>query len=653
MNRTKKTSVASGKVRTATGQPGGKAAFGKGLATKKAWMPYIVGILFAAVVYIALVVDMSDLLFRAQELSLFLCTDVFFHQQMAVPGGFSVWVAAYLTQFFYYPALGAAVWVLLWLVNYALSVRVFRLPNRWLLLALIAPLCMMAIGTSVGYWLFYQKTVGYFFIAPVAFLGMLLMLWAYRACPTKLRWVAIPVLLAGGFPLFGFYALAGGLLMILFALRDERNMRMKIAQAVWAALWIGLVPIGSYYVYTQQSWDYCYVPLLPFYSIDFSLDPKIGVPYILLFLAPLLMFLASGGKSASAEEEGLKKQSKIGGRKVGRWLENGYICSTIQVALLAAFFVFARSFWFDDPNFRAELYMNRAAEEQRWEDIVARAHLEPQEPTRLMVLYRNLALLRLGRGGDEMFHFPDGGASHKAAFDVRMMQVGGKMIYFHYAKLNFCYRWCLEDAVEYGLKIDYLRYMAKCALFSGEKELARKYLRILKKTLFYADWAEYWEDMLDHPEKLQELQEYKDIMALYDYSNVLDADQNLAEIYLINVFSHGWSPKPLFQEASMMCTLVMKDIPLFWPRFFGYISTHQRVPVHYQEAALLYAYLERQVDASKLPIDDEVRQRFARFIQMPQRYQGMTEEQMKPYYYAEFGDTFWYFYFLVRDVRTN
>lgn len=103
----------------------------------------------------------------------------------------------------------------------------------------------------------------------------------------------------------------------------------------------------------------------------------------------------------------------------------------------------------------------------------------------------------------------------------------------------------------------------------------------------------------------------------------------------------------------MMCTLIMKDIPLFWPRFFSYAATHQRIPRYYQEAALLYAFLERQYDPEKLPIDDDVKQRFQRFQAATSRSNRYTEEQLATMLRPEFGDTFWYFYFLVRNVQTN
>ena len=76
---------------------------------KRLW-PYVVVLL--AVVLLA--VFEADLLYTAQEQSLFLHTQLFFEQQMVRAGGLLTWAGCYLTQFCYYPMLGAGLLGLLW-----------------------------------------------------------------------------------------------------------------------------------------------------------------------------------------------------------------------------------------------------------------------------------------------------------------------------------------------------------------------------------------------------------------------------------------------------------------------------------------------------------------------------------------------------------
>ena len=91
----------------------------------KRWWPYV-GVLLAAVL---LALFEADMLWTAQEQNLFLHTPLFFEQQMVKAGGLLTWMGCYLTQFFYYPMLGAGVLCLLWAFLMWLLQRVFRLDS--------------------------------------------------------------------------------------------------------------------------------------------------------------------------------------------------------------------------------------------------------------------------------------------------------------------------------------------------------------------------------------------------------------------------------------------------------------------------------------------------------------------------------------------
>ena len=106
--------------------------------------------------------------------------------------------------------------------------------------------------------------------------------------------------------------------------------------------------------------------------------------------------------------------------------------------------------WYKDNNFRRELIMTHAVEDLDWDKVLQTYQTlgENEEPTRMMWMLKNLALFRQGTAGDNMYHYKNGSAAPDAPFQVRLSQTGAKLIYYHYGKLNFCYRWCLEDGVE-------------------------------------------------------------------------------------------------------------------------------------------------------------------------------------------------------------
>ncbi len=598
--------------------------------------PLYAGLVFAAVVWVLLNVFEHEYLFRVQELSLWLPTKVYFDERMLVPGGLMSYIANFFMQFFYYPMLGSLIYVGLLLVAQWLTMRVFRIPAPHALLALIPSALILCCSMEAGYWIFQIKTQGYFYSMLVGFLFTLSAMRLHQVVKGGWRYLVIIGVAVVGYPCFGFYALLALMGIALWELCRGREGRG--VAALLSVVAIVVTPILYYSVYEQTRFADMFTVGMP--AFEFSKrDLFTWIPYILLYLYPLVMPFIPLNRG---EEQVAKKPFLIEGF--------GVVAFVVALGLL---------FWYRDPNFRAEIKMNHYMERLEWRKALDVAKAQKQTPTRLIVLNKNLSLLKLGKAGDEMFHYLDGGEAPNSPLQIRLMQVGGKMLYYHYGRMNFCYRWCLEDAVEYGWKVDYLKYMVRTSLISGEPELAMKYIRTLKKTLFYRGWAEKYEKIANNPELIVKDREMASILPLYQYRDQLDGDNSLVEIYLLNYFAHTHyeGGTPMFDEAGLMCALILKDIPTFWNNFFHYANSHKesRMPTHYQEAALLYGNLEKTVDVSRMPFDKKVDARFKDFMRFAQKHAVENVERdpkAKKLFYERFGDTFWYFYFFIRDVKS-
>ena len=134
----------------------------------------------------------------------------------------------------------------------------------------------------------------------------------------------------------------------------------------------------------------------------------------------------------------------------------------------------------------------------------------------------------------------------------------------------------------------------------------------------------------------------------------LASDLNVIEMYLLKHFAYDDSDDPVYQEQTLIAALQMKDIDLFWRRFMKYATLHpkEEMPIHYQEAAYLYGHLENKVDISHMPFSQGVIDSYNRFMEFTQQCAGLTEEQMATAFYPQFGQTFYYYYFLVRGLQT-
>lgn len=128
-------------------------------------LPLLLVVVFVALAWYRLVVLNSDVLYLAQDLSLWMPGALFWHECLELPGGWLCWVGRFLTQFFYYPALGASLLIALWLLIYALLYRGLKLPRVFCWVALLPSLLLLFSVTSLGYAI-YMQNVGDWWFAP-------------------------------------------------------------------------------------------------------------------------------------------------------------------------------------------------------------------------------------------------------------------------------------------------------------------------------------------------------------------------------------------------------------------------------------------------------------------------------------------------------
>ncbi|MBR2607211.1 MAG: hypothetical protein IKC70_04700 [Bacteroidaceae bacterium] len=602
---------------------------------------------FFVILWLLLAFFESVQMYRIQDQSLFLNTGLFFKEMMVAPAGLLSYIGCFLIQFFYYPALGAAIYVALLYAIYFLVRKVFDIPSRWSLLALVPVALLVATNMFMGYWILYIKLQGYFYVAIVGVIFMLLAMWAYKKLPLWAKCLFVALWTLAAYPLFGVYALVGTLLMGLHTLCGKENLAVRLSLfALSLALVVATPALYFGNVYLSNSLPLSYYAGIPAYQWTLEGDYglfykllilwKMWLPFILLFVVLLLYTVF-----ADRVVENYKITKKY---------------SIYQVLLLAGVLLVTWGFWYNDENFKVELEQNHAIWNEDWERVTQLAK-KSETPTRLIVMNKNMALLHLGRAGEEMFHYPDGSAEPVSTIKVRLTQNGGKMAYYQYGFFNFCYRWCVEDAVEYGWKVEFLKHAIRSMIASEQYKTARHYIEILKRTTFHASWAENYEKIIENPKIMGEYPDITFPRQLFSYKNTLGLDESHVEAYLLSHLTtiRYVNPSPVCAEASLMHALIRKDKHLYWNAMYNYLYTHMhqmRIPTHYQEALLLYANIDHRADISKIKFDKSVQQRFQEFTKMIQKYKGKSKE-LESYFKEQFGDTYWYYYFFVRDIKSN
>lgn len=151
-------------------------------------------------------------------MSLFLFDGYYFDSMTAAPSGLMSYIGCFLIQFFHYPLLGAAIYVALLYAVYALVRKVFDIPAKYSLLALLPSVALLASDTQLGYWLFMLKLPGYYYVALVATVVSLLAMWLYKKLSPVWRMPLMLVWAVAGYPVMGVYALCATLIMALMGL---------------------------------------------------------------------------------------------------------------------------------------------------------------------------------------------------------------------------------------------------------------------------------------------------------------------------------------------------------------------------------------------------------------------------------------------------
>ncbi len=602
--------------------------------------PAVLCLIALVAAFVLIVVREGDYLQRVQELNLFLYTPLYFQQQITAAGGLLVWLGTYFTQYFYHPWLGAlllCVWccLLAWL-----SWRAFRPGTRWapVLVALVA--LVLLTDFDLGYWIYFLKLRGHFFITVIGTSLAVALTWAYRSLPSRWQlrplFIVIATLLC--YPLAGFYALLAAALMVIISWRltDMRLTDRAIATAA-AVVAVAFVPLMYYrYVFSQTAKELIWWQALPNFAVGSETYNDYYWPYGLLFALLALLALTYGrGSGLPTAKKPLR------------------LCLAAHVVAVAAIVVGLWHFWYKDKNFYIELQMNAAIEEQDWQRVLELS-LQTDDASRQIVIMRYLAFFKLGQAGNQMYSLRDGDRPAASPLHVPLVESAGKPLYFYYGLPNYCHRWCVEDGVEQGFRTEHIKYMLRCAVVNGEWQAAQRYIDLLSKTRYHGDWARHYEPLLGDSAALARDPEMGPILHLTKYENTLASDKSVLETFLVELLSNRQTNDPVCADLVLMHALQSKDIPTFWRAFFQYanLNTNVHMPRHYQEAAILYGNLERNVDISRMPFDKGIVDSFTQFMQEAQSIQNMTEAQMADMFYPRFGNTFFYNYFLRRGVRT-
>lgn len=313
---------------------------------------------------------------------------------------------------------------------------------------------------------------------------------------------------------------------------------------------------------------------------------------------------------------------------------------TASLVFLVSLYVVVKTL---NPQTAQVIKIERLVFEEKWNEAI---ELQEKKPaTNLIAEYfYNVALAETDQLCDRLFHGPQNflaGALVLPWGDIHLDR--GAYFYYAIGLMNEAHRWAYEEMIVFGMRPQNIRMLAKTNILNGNYPMARKYLDILKKTVYYRKWANEKEKLLDHPELVAADPEFGPKLALIPKNNFFiqfNEPQNNLPLILEGKPDNKKAIE--YYLAGLLLTkkveIAVSNIPSMEES--GFV----RIPKHIEEAVLIY-YNSTNTwpDIGKLKFSPETMNAFERYFntyRAASRNAASTAEIMK----KDFGNTFWYYF---------
>ena len=542
----------------------------------------------------------QDVLYTAHDRSEFIFGAPFFHTLLSKPFGLMQYVGAWLTQLFYYPALGTSVLAAIWVLIFLVGAKAFRLSGNASALMLLPIACLLTSIVDLGYWIYIFTIRGYWFSQSAGYLVMLLLLWAARCTPRKWHflWYLLGACL---YPVLGWFALLFILCLVLAEKSTWRELTGIILLVFTAYIWRALL-------YLDQNPADVMMAGFPRFVTPVESSERLSIPFWVLAIVSVLIPLC------------------------GKYLNK----ALVPVLCAVSGILFTYSLMFSDKNYIDEMRMVRHAEADNWQEVLHVAE-ESKQPTHTMVMLKNIALTNEGGLLDRSFKLCNHGVDvhNPDSLHIGLLNIASPLVYYNYGKSNYAIRLSYENAVATGFSPFYMKMISRCARATGEKKLEERYTTLLHHNLFYGNWQP-----APVTNTINELQK--------SFADEINGVENNCERYIIDSFSHASDTvSKAVSEQALFYSMIRRDSGRFWAALRKYVKLHpnDKFPLHAQEAYIMFMDKSPEEKRMMLPVEQPVFNRYKQFWESLEKMarSGVKIENIGENMREEWGDTYWWY----------
>lgn len=532
------------------------------------YMTHALVAIFLILVFCLNIGPWQGLLAYQEQLQMFLFSQEYLMERLSIPGGFLLWGAQGLVQLFYIPWLGAFIMsalttlpaVLSWLLARQGGVRKRAFPLSFV----PAIALLMAMGNEN---VLVSLPLG---LGLALLTGLLL-----QRRNILLKTLALPFV----------YWLLGTMVYVVLLVWLLRLGKRKWAHGLLLLL-VGLLCV-----------------VVPMMWLQYPVSAQFMGLTLFRFPSTMPFMVIATGLLA------------------GLWwrimaclpLKNRYALWAMDIAVVGLLGLSVSSVFHDRETLDLLTY-DQLARQCRWDDIIKKA--EQKRPTSPMgVAAVNLALAKRGELCDRLFEFYQRGSeglfpSFRRDFTTPVLTAE---VFWHLGLVNSAMRYVFEaqEAIpNHSRSARMTRRLAECHIVNGNLAVARKYLRLLSKTLFYSRWAKETLRLIDQPEAISR---HPDYGRLRDERLDVDVFFSDVEIDQLSGMLFVKSKKNrMAYEYLVSYELLNGDLVKFMQYYpLGRYAGYDHIPRSLQEA-LVFCWTRNHRSFQGMPysIDEDVVRRF-------------------------------------------
>lgn len=467
-----------------------------------------------------------------EQFQLFLFGEDYFLSRVAEPGGLARYVAEFIVQFYNGVAIGAAILALLYMLLQRLTWRVMAYSQVTKSLSLYYALSF--VPAIMLWYAMGDESVMLTYVVALLMALAVAVAWQRltKTCAAWLKWVAALVLIPLLYWLIGPMVLLVALLMqpwLLAGATVVYTLAVILLSAQWLPFPLMRVVLGIGY--------YRFPVTMP-YSL-------MAIPVVIVLLRIIRSVLRD---TISSEKRVVRAVPMI-------------------VVAIGGLLIVPHGFEARKYELMEYDYLVRVKE---WKAIIAKAEKKtPDLP--MSVSATNLALAmnnQLGERALDFYQHGSEGLLPPFERNFATTQLTGE-IYYHLGLVNTAQRLAFEsmEAIpNYNKSARAVKRLAETNLINGQYEVARKYLKMLEKTVFYRPWARRTMALLGNEEAINAHPQYGWLRKVRLQDDLLFSEDELDKI-CGQLFMHNQ------QNAMAMQYLVMA--PLLdgdAQRFINYVS---------------------------------------------------------------------------------